>query len=111
MQPISKDRKIRIAVVGGGRISKNHFDSIKQYDDLELVAVCDVDKQTLDIAVDEHGVDGFLHLQDMLDHSKCDVIAICTPSGIHPEQAITSAERGVHVITEKPMATRWSGCD
>ncbi len=108
MQPISKDRKIRIAVVGCGRISKNHFDSIKQYDDLELVAVCDVDKQTLDIAVDEHGVDGFLHLQDMLDQSKCDVIAICTPSGIHPEQAITSAEHGVHVITEKPMATRWS---
>ncbi len=107
MQPISKDRKIRIAVVGCGRISKNHFDSIKQYDDLELVAVCDINQQTLDAAVNEHGVDGFLNLQDMLDQCRCDVIAICTPSGIHPEQAITSAEHGVHVITEKPMATRW----
>lgn len=50
MQPISKDRKIRIAVVGCGRISKNHFDSIKQHDDLELIAVCDTDKQSLDTA-------------------------------------------------------------
>jgi UDP-N-acetyl-2-amino-2-deoxyglucuronate dehydrogenase len=107
MQFISKDRKIRIAVVGCGRISKNHFDSIAQHDDLELTAVCDTNQQSLDAAVNQYGVAGFLHLQDMLEQCECDVVAICTPSGIHPEQTISIAEKGIHVITEKPMATRW----
>jgi UDP-N-acetyl-2-amino-2-deoxyglucuronate dehydrogenase len=36
------DRKIRFALVGCGRIAKNHFDSIKQHtDQAELVGVCD----------------------------------------------------------------------
>ena len=40
----TKGRKIRIAIVGCGRISKNHFGSIEAHaDDLELAAVCDID--------------------------------------------------------------------
>ncbi len=107
MQPISKDRKIRIAVVGCGRISKNHFDAIEQHEDLELKAICDIHKQSLDIAANHYGVDGYLHLEDMLEECECDVVAICTPSGNRSEQAMTIAEKGVDVITEKPMATRW----
>ena len=46
-----RDRKIRVAVVGCGRISANHFASIKQYpDDFELVAVCDLYSGRLDKA-------------------------------------------------------------
>jgi UDP-N-acetyl-2-amino-2-deoxyglucuronate dehydrogenase len=41
--------------------------------------------------------------------AKCDADAfiLTTPSGLHPEQAIEIAKSGKHVITEKPMATRW----
>jgi UDP-N-acetyl-2-amino-2-deoxyglucuronate dehydrogenase len=36
------NRKIRIAVVGCGRISKNHFDSIEKHQEkIELVSICD----------------------------------------------------------------------
>ena len=45
---------------------------------------------------------------EMLDSENIDIVTICTPSGIHPDQAILAADHGVHVITEKPMATRWS---
>ena len=38
------DRKLRLAIVGCGRIAKNHFDYIdKHHQDIELVAVCDTD--------------------------------------------------------------------
>jgi UDP-N-acetyl-2-amino-2-deoxyglucuronate dehydrogenase len=43
----------------------------------------------------------------MLEQSDIDIVSLCTPSGIHPQQAILAAESGVHVVTEKPMATRW----
>ncbi|NOT84688.1 MAG: Gfo/Idh/MocA family oxidoreductase [Methylococcaceae bacterium] len=103
-----KDRKIKIAVVGCGRISKNHFASIQQYaDDMELVAVCDTDKVVLEQHKKEYGVNGYSHLELMLQKESLDVVALCSPSGIHPEQAIMIAKAGVNVITEKPMATRW----
>lgn len=101
-------RKIRIAVVGCGRIAKNHFSSVEKYpDDLELVSVCDNNSKTLEQAIAQYNVKGYLSLTDMLAKEKPDVISLCTPSGLHPQQAIEAAEAGVHVISEKPMATRW----
>ena len=43
----------------------------------------------------------------MLKSENLDLAVLCTPSGIHPEQAIVSAKYRVNVVTEKPMATRW----
>jgi UDP-N-acetyl-2-amino-2-deoxyglucuronate dehydrogenase len=107
--PIVTDRRIRIAVVGCGRISKNHFGSIAKFpDDLELVAVCDTDPAALKTHQEQYGVPGFARMDDLLDQVPLDMVALCTPSGLHPEQAILAAGKGVHVITEKPMATRWN---
>jgi UDP-N-acetyl-2-amino-2-deoxyglucuronate dehydrogenase len=104
-----KTRKIRIAIVGCGRISKNHFDSIEAHaNDLELVAVCDTNQQILDEHQKKYAVNGYSRLEDMLEKENLDVVSICTPSGTHPEQVILVAKAGVHVITEKPMATRWN---
>jgi UDP-N-acetyl-2-amino-2-deoxyglucuronate dehydrogenase len=43
----------------------------------------------------------------MLKSTTADLVILCTPSGLHPEQAILVAQSGRHVMTEKPMATRW----
>lgn len=103
-----KDRKIRIAVVGCGRIAKNHFGAIERHaDDLELCAVCDADMARLEVHRDRHQVPAYRHLKTLLIKEQPDLVALCTPSGLHPEQTIAAAELGVHVMTEKPMATRW----
>jgi UDP-N-acetyl-2-amino-2-deoxyglucuronate dehydrogenase len=103
------DRKIRIAVVGCGRISRNHFGAIKAHgDEFELVAVCDNDAGVLSAHSAEYDVPGYRQLEEMLKAEKLDLIALCTPSGIHPDQAVLAAKYGVNVMTEKPMATRWS---
>jgi UDP-N-acetyl-2-amino-2-deoxyglucuronate dehydrogenase len=102
------DRKIRISIVGCGRIAKSHFGSIEKHsENLELVGVCDTDPHTLQSHQDLLKVPGFSRMEDLLDQAKPDVVALCTPSGLHPDQAVVAAKRGVHVITEKPMATRW----
>lgn len=109
MYQVIKDRKIKVAVVGCGRISKNHFGAIEQHaDDLELAAVCDSDPVVLDEAVNQLGVPGYLGLEEMLESEELDAVALCTPSGLHPDQAVMTAKYGVNVISEKPMATRWS---
>ena len=106
--PIIDDRKINVGLVGCGRISKNHFGSILQYqDDLELKAVCDIDECALKKAENEYKVRCYTDLHTMLDTETLDLVILCTPSGLHPEQTIIAASRGVHVVSEKPMATRY----
>lgn len=105
---IINDRKINIALVGCGRIAKNHLQAIEQHKDrLNLTAVCDTDDQALQQAMTQYGVDGYTNIDEMLLHCNADIVTLCTPSGLHPVQAIKVARSGRHVLTEKPMATRW----
>lgn len=106
--PSITDRKIRFALAGCGRISKNHFESIKQHADrAQLVGVCDIDPDALDLAATSTGAKPYSNLSAMLEDTNADVVILTTPSGLHPEQAIEIAASGRHVVTEKPMATRW----
>lgn len=101
------DRKIKFAILGCGRISPKHFDAILQHsDNAELVAVCDTDSVVLDEISKKYNVKGYATLDELLKNSDADVVSICTPSGLHPEQAIAISKAGRHVVTEKPMATK-----
>jgi UDP-N-acetyl-2-amino-2-deoxyglucuronate dehydrogenase len=109
MFPVINDRKIRIAIVGCGRISRNHFASVEKHSDsLELAAVCDTDPQVLSAHEAQYQVKGYNRLETMLAEEELDMIAVCTPSGLHADQTILAARHGIHVMTEKPMATRWA---
>lgn len=102
------DRKVRFALVGCGRISSNHFDAMVQHQDrCEITDVCDVDPQALDSAIQRTGANGFRSISDLLESSNADCVVLSTPSGLHSAQAIQVAQSGKHVVTEKPMATRW----
>jgi len=102
------DRPIRFALVGCGRISGNHFDALKQHAGrAELVAVCDTRPAALQAAVERTGAPGFGSLDALLAGSDPDIVVIATPSGLHPLQAMRVAARGRHVLSEKPMATKW----
>jgi UDP-N-acetyl-2-amino-2-deoxyglucuronate dehydrogenase len=101
-------RSIRFALIGCGRISRNHLAALREHGDrAELVAVCDVDPTALGQAVEATGARGYESLHDVLAETDVDAVILATPSGLHPEQAIQAAEAGRNVITEKPMATRW----
>ena len=107
--PIISDRRLKVGVVGCGRISKNHFGSILQYpEELELAAICDIDGDALKQAALEYNVNEYNELKDMLANEALDLVVLCTPSGLHPSQAILAAAHGVHVVSEKPMATRYN---
>lgn len=107
-QALISDRKIRFAVVGCGRIAANHFTALEKHrESAELVAVCDTDPAALERAVQRTAVRPYRNLGELLKKADFDAVVLCTPSGLHSQQSIKAAERGIHVITEKPMATRW----
>ena len=124
ISPIN-NRRIRIALVGCGRISRNHIKAIAaHHQQAELVAICEPQADRLEkaqelinqAAAEYPGASTnpvhFNSYADLLTaaHAKTvpvDLVVLATPSGLHPGQVIAAAEAGLHVCTEKPMATRW----
>ena len=106
-KPIT-DRRIRFALVGCGRIATNHIGAINAHGErCELSEVCDVDPAKLADAAGKTGAAGYANLESMLAKSRADCVVLASPSGLHSAQAIQVAAAGKHVMTEKPMATRW----
>lgn len=102
------NRKIRFALIGCGRIAQNHLGAIEKHADrCEVVDVCDTDPVALKAAEEKTGAHGHSSLGDLLEKTEADCVVLCTPSGLHSAQAIAAAKAGRHVVTEKPMATRW----
>jgi UDP-N-acetyl-2-amino-2-deoxyglucuronate dehydrogenase len=102
---------VRVALVGCGRISRNHFEAIARVEELELVAVADADLTRAQAVGAEQGVPAFGSLDEMLAAVPSDLVAICTPSGLHPQHGIVAARAGRHVLTEKPMAISLAAAD
>ena len=101
----------RVALVGCGRISRNHVDAIARVDGVDLVAVADVVPERARAAGDASGVLWFASLTELLASVECDIVTVATPSGLHPEVGIEAARAGKHVITEKPMAISLQAAD
>ena len=102
---------IRIALVGCGRISRNHLEAIEKVAGIELAAVCDVVGDRAREVGARYGVPAFESFDEMLASVRCDAVAVCTPSGLHPAHGIAAARAGKHVICEKPMAISLEGAD
>jgi UDP-N-acetyl-2-amino-2-deoxyglucuronate dehydrogenase len=102
------DRKIRFALVGCGRIAANHFGAIDAHGtQCELTDICDIDAARLAEAAAKTGAKGHSSLDQMLANTDADCVVLASPSGLHSAQTIRVAAAGRHVMTEKPMATRW----
>ncbi|MGM0608825.1 MAG: Gfo/Idh/MocA family protein [Candidatus Muiribacteriota bacterium] len=104
-------KKIKLGLVGCGRISQKHFDAIKNINEFELNAVCDIKKERADKASQVTNAKVYYNYNEMISNEKIDCVVLCTPSGIHPEQGIEAAKRKINVISEKPMATNLKMAD
>ncbi len=103
-------RPLRLALVGCVLIAKNHIDALERHHDrAHWVAVCDNQPDRAAAAASSTGAPAFESLESLLNSPavRPDLVVLATPSGLHPRQAIRCAQVGVHVLTEKPMATKW----
>jgi predicted dehydrogenase len=70
----------------------------------EVVAACDKHKALLDGFCNDFGIKGYTDLDELLARGKIDVAAIFLPHCDSPDAAITCADRGIHLLVEKPIA-------
>ena len=95
--------KLRIGVIGCGRVSVMHLGSIVLLNEAELVACCDIKKDRAEEVAKKYGVKAYTSYEEMLDCEQLDAVHLCLPHYLHSKVACCAFEKGVNVLTEKPM--------
>ena len=100
--------KFRVCIVGCGVISGNHIPSLQRLDEVEIVALCDINTQKAEARKEQFGLSSLVYSDylTMLDEVKPDAVHILTPHYLHTEMTLAALERGVNVLLEKPTCIK-----
>ena len=101
----------KVALVGCGRNSDTHLRVYAQNPEVDLVAVCDIEKGLAESKAKKFGADSFYTSCEELLSLDLDLIDIVTPTTTHADLAIKALEKGHNVLVEKPMAISSRECD
>jgi predicted dehydrogenase len=97
-------KKVRVGVVGTGGMGQGHCRALQELEESKLTAVCDIDPNTLKEVSKRHKVPGFDNYKKLIDSGLCDAIVIGTPHYPHPLIGKYAFQKGLHVLSEKPIA-------
>jgi myo-inositol 2-dehydrogenase / D-chiro-inositol 1-dehydrogenase len=95
--------RLRVGVVGAGWIAADHVAELEQRDDVDVIAVCDLDRARAE-ALAPAGARVYERYEDVLEREELDALWVCTPPLVHREPTLAALERGIHVYLEKPIA-------
>ena len=97
-------KKLRVGVIGVGTISDMHIKSYLNNKNVELVALCDINKERLIEKAQKYNViKTFTDYNKMLTMDELDAVSICTWNNVHAPIAIAAIKAGKHVLNEKPL--------
>lgn len=100
---------INFAIVGCGRIAQRHAEHISKRG--KLIAVCDVVAEKAKAMAESYGAVAYTDYTEMLkNETTIDVVAVCSPNGLHSIHSIEALKVGYHVLCEKPMGLTVQEC-
>jgi UDP-N-acetyl-2-amino-2-deoxyglucuronate dehydrogenase len=100
-------KEFGVGIIGGGVIAAVHAMAIDALSMTKLVAIAEPRESAGRELAAKYGATWVADQTVLLERSDIDVVTVATPSGLHADQVVAAAQAGKHVITEKPMATRW----
>lgn len=97
----------KVGIVGVGWVAGAHIETFKNVEGADVTAVCsrrDLDPKDLEA---QFGIpiEVYKDYDEMV--AAVDIVDICTPHPFHPDQTVTAAEAGKHVLIEKPISIDW----
>ena len=84
---MKKKIKLKLGIIGCGRILKKHYEAISKIDKLEIIALCDIDIKAfkkINYINNFDKIKKYTNINIFLKNEKLDICVICTPSGLHP---------------------------
>lgn len=94
---------MKIGLIGGGNISETHARAVMAVPGLEIVAIQGTNAAKVAELSRQYGGKAYHDFEAFLRHRPMDLVVIGSPSGLHATQGIAAAQRGLHVLTEKPI--------
>ena len=94
---------LKIGLVGVGGISGAHIPAWLEMENAQLIAICDIRTERLEKYPD---IKHYTDYDEMLANEEFDIIDICLPTYLHADYAIKAMEKGINVITEKPISLK-----
>src|SRR5690349_11904361 len=94
---------IHLGLIGGGNSTDTHARAARAIPGVEIAAIHGPTPATLAALCREHGGRPYQDFAAFLAHRPMDFVAIGSPSGLHAADGIAAAQRGIHVLTEKPI--------
>ncbi|MGB0882044.1 MAG: Gfo/Idh/MocA family protein [Vicingaceae bacterium] len=108
---MADDKKIKFAVIGCGHIGKRHAEMIVNNAEAELVALCD-NRPENELGIEKYNTQFYGSIETLLNAGlDIDVVNICTPNGLHSDQASLVLDKGMHVVVEKPIGLSKAKCE
>ena len=96
-------KKLRIGIIGCGRIAVLHFDAVANSDRAELVSCADIVVEKAQKYAEEYHINAYSDYSQMFAKEQLDAVHICLPHYLHTKVAIEAMEAGLDVLVEKPM--------
>lgn len=95
--------KLKVAVIGAGKLGSLHAKIYSELNDVELVGICDINKKTAKAAARECSAAYYTDYRDLL--GRVDAASIAVPTSLHYKIAKAFLEAKTHLLIEKPIAT------
>jgi predicted dehydrogenase len=106
---LTADRPLRVGVIGVGWAGQQHVLGYTWLPDVEVVAVAGQEDALVESVADTYGIPLVLRdWQDLLALPDVDAVSVATPTFLHAPIAIAALDRGIHVLSEKPIARNGS---
>jgi UDP-N-acetylglucosamine 3-dehydrogenase len=99
---------IKIAVIGGGSMGRNHLRVLHDLNDVSLVGVADENVETARSLGDAYGIDHYAGHEQLLAEKRPDAVVVATPTRAHHRVGVDAITAGCHVLIEKPLAATMS---
>jgi len=104
-------KKVKIGVIGTGGMGQGHLTKIKEIPEAELTAICDIDPQITREISEKYEVPGFTNYEELLNSGLVEAVIVATPHYFHPPIGIAAMEKGIHCLSEKPIAVSVKAAD
>ncbi|WP_168121512.1 Gfo/Idh/MocA family oxidoreductase [Paenibacillus sp. HB172176] len=104
-------KQLKVALLGAGAIAEHHLKAIEATEGFVNGAIVDIDRSKAEVIAAKYGIRAYVDYKEMFEQEKPDVAAIALPHFLHLETALYAAERGCHLMLEKPMALSTEECD
>lgn len=102
---------LRAGIVGCGKIAHNHVQALQNIEGVVVVAVTDKNPEIAEAFAREYGIDNWTVDNDEFFSLPMDLVTICTPHPAHETGVVQAAQRGLHVLCEKPVAVTLESID